>query len=161
MGEEEKKARRAPGDERRRARNGIGTVAKALLAPFCVVVLVAALAVGCGGGETPSSAEIVEAFKNEGLTVVDPRLVKDDDLGMAPQTFKEGTHFVASKSEDLGAKVFTYESEEDRQKMQDFYEGFSGMFSSHVYAKDLTLLQINGQLPKADADRYGEILEGM
>ena len=57
--------------------------------------------------------------------------------------------------------MFTYESEEDREKMQGFYEGFSGMLTSHVYEKDLTLLQINGELPKADADRYGEILEGM
>ena len=131
-----------------------------LLAPFAVA-LVAALAAGCGGSGGPSSTEVVEAFEAEGLTVVDPRPVEDEDLGIAPQIFEEGTHFVASKSEDLGARVFTYESEEDREKMQGFYEGFSGMLTSHVYEKDLTLLQINGELPKADADRYGEILEGM
>lgn len=125
------------------------------------VVLFVAVAMGCGGGGGVTSAEIVEAFEDEGLTVVDPRPVGDEDLGMAPQTFEEGTHFVASESEDLGAKVFTYESEDDLRQMQDFYEGFSGMLYSHVYTNDLTLLQINGQLRKAEADRYGEVLEGM
>jgi hypothetical protein len=117
--------------------------------------------VGCGAGGEPSSSEIVQAFEDEGLTVINPRPVQDEDLGMAPQTFEEGTHFVASTQEDLGAKVFTYESEDDLRQMQAFYEGFTGMFYSHVYTNDLTLLQINGQLPKAEADRYGEVLERM
>lgn len=126
-----------------------------------VVALVGVLTVGCGVGGGPSSSEVVQAFEDEGLTVINPRPVKDKDLGMAPQTFEEGTHFVASTRENLGAKVFTYESEDDLRQMQAFYEGFTGMFYSHVYTKDLILLQINGQLPKAEADRYGEVLEDM
>ncbi len=132
-----------------------------ILPVLFVAALTSALASGCGSPGGPSSTEIVAAFEAEGLTVVDPRPVEDEDLGMAPQTFEEGTHFVASNSEDLGAKVFTYESEADKEKMQDFYEGFSGMFASHVYETDRTLLQINGELRKAEADRYGEILEEM
>ena len=126
-----------------------------------LVALVGILMVGCGAGGEPSSSEIVQAFEDEGLTVVNPRPVQDDDLGMAPQTFEEGTHFVASTQEDLGAKVFTYESKDDLRQMQTFYESFSGMFYSHVYTNDLTLLQINGQLPKSKADQYGDVLEQM
>ena len=116
---------------------------------------------GGGGEDGPSSAEVIKAFEDAGLTVVDPRPVEKGDLGKAPQTFEEGTHFVASTEEDLGAKVFTYESVGEMRKMKDFYEGFSGFLSSHVYTKDLVLLQIHGRLPKAEADRYGEVLEGV
>lgn len=130
------------------------------LALLTVAFLCASM-VGCGLGGNQNSEEIVQAFEEAGLTVVDPRPVEDEDLGMAPQTFEEGTHFVADPEEDLGAKVFTYESEEDLEKMQDFYEGFSGFLTSHVYTEGLTLLQINGQLRKAKADQYGEILEKM
>jgi hypothetical protein len=108
-----------------------------------------------------SSSEVVQAFEDEGLTVINPRPVEDGDLGMAPRTFEEGTHSVASTREDLGAKVFTYESEDDLRQMQTFYESFSGIFYSHVYTEDLVLLHINGQLPKAQADAYGEVLEDL
>ena len=126
-----------------------------------LVALVGILMVGCGAGGEPSSSEIVQAFEDEGLTVVNPRPVQDKDLGMAPQTFEEGAHFVASTREDLGARVFTYESEADLLQMQTYYEGFSGMFYSHVYTNDLMLLQINGQLPKSKADQYGDVQEQM
>jgi hypothetical protein len=106
-------------------------------------------------------SEVVQAFEDEGLTVINPCPIEDGDLGMAPQTFEEGTHFVASTREDLGAKVFTSESEGDLRQMQTFYESFSGMFYSHVYTEDLVVLQINGQLPKAQADAYGEVLEDL
>jgi hypothetical protein len=131
------------------------------LRDFVLIALIGVLLVGCGTVGRSTSSDVVEEFEEEGLTVVDPRPVQDEDLGMAPQTFDEGTHFVASTEEDLGAKVFTYESEDDLRQMQTFYESFSGMFYSHVYTNDLMLLQINGQLPKSEADRYGEILEEM
>ena len=35
---------------------------------------------------------------------------------------------------------------------------FGPSLHSHLYDDGLVLLQINGELPKPDADRYGEVL---
>ncbi len=46
--------------------------------------------------------------------------------------------------------------------MFDYYDGLSNvspMFHSHLYVEKLVMLQIWGNLPKSDADAYGEVLE--
>ena len=46
--------------------------------------------------------------------------------------------------------------------MVDYYESLpnvSPMLHSHLYVEELVLLQIGGNLPKSDADAYGDVLE--
>ncbi len=49
--------------------------------------------------------------------------------------------------------------------MRDYYREIENMpifcpaLHSHLYEDGLLLVQINGELPKSEADRYGEVLE--
>ena len=78
---------------------------------------------------------------------------------MVPKTYREGTHFVIrpgrTENEEMGGRVFTYDSEDDLEVMRNYYETVS---SSSMF-DGLVLMQINGQIPKAQADRYGEVLQ--
>jgi hypothetical protein len=114
-----------------------------------------------GLGE-PSSEEVVRAFSREGLEVGVFYPVEEEGPAPVPKTYKEGTRFtIPSLGEDFGGRVFTFESEEDLQPVRDYYEGLGkgvGMFNSHVYVEGNVLLQINGQLPKDQADDYEAVL---
>lgn len=62
---------------------------------------------------------------------------------------------------DVGGRVFTFESQDDLEVLQSYYEGLGeagGMFYSHVFVEDNVLLQINGELPKAKAEEYEAVL---
>ena len=80
-----------------------------------------------------------------------------------PKTYTEGTHFdIPCMGEGHGGQVFVFENEEDLNVMVDYYESLpniSPMLHSHLYVEQLVLLQIGGNLPKSDADAYGEVLE--
>ncbi len=117
----------------------------------------------------PSSEEIVQAFRDEGLTVAKAEPVDEEEDwqdSLVPKTYKEGTHFVIrpgrTENDEMGGRVFTYDSEEDLEVMKNYYEtvsSSSSFFYTHVYVDGLVLMQINGQIPKAQADRYGEVLK--
>lgn len=122
-----------------------------------------------GLGGPPSSDKIVEAFREEGLEVARSESVDDEEDwqdNLVPKTYKQGTHFVIrpgrTENEEMGGRVFTYDSEEDLEVMRNYYEtvsSSSGMFYTHVYTDGLVLMQINGQIPKTQADRYGDVLQ--
>ncbi len=83
-----------------------------------------------------------------------------------PRTYEEGTRLeIPSLGKDAGGRVFSYESQEDLQVMRNYYEKLEETpllgpaLRSHLYQDGLLLVQINGDLPKTQADRYGEILE--
>ncbi len=80
-----------------------------------------------------------------------------------PKTYTEGTHFdIPGMGEGHGGQVFVFEDEEDLNVMVDYYEDLpntSPMQHSHLYVEKLVLLQIGGNLPKGDADAYGDVLE--
>ncbi len=122
-----------------------------------------------GFGGPPSSEEIVQAFRDEGLEVARSEPVDDEEdwqNSLVPKTYKEGTHFVIrpgrTEDDEMGGRVFTYDSEGDLEVMRNYYEtvsSSSSFFYTHVYVDGLVLMQINGQIPKAQADRYGEVLK--
>lgn len=63
---------------------------------------------------------------------------------------------------DQGGRVFIFESQDDLEVLQNYYEGLgrgSGMWYSHVFAEGNVLLQINGELPKAKAEEYEAVLK--
>ena len=65
---------------------------------------------------------------------------------------------------ESGGRVFTFENRDDLGIMRDYYENIQKMplldpdLSSHLYQDGNVLLQINGELPKEDADRYAAVL---
>lgn len=122
-----------------------------------------------GGFGPPSSEEVVVAFEDEGLEVGDFYPVEEDkdfEKSPTPNTFEEGTRFeIPSLGKDSGGRVFVFEDRENLQVLRDYYRELENMpvfgpsLHSHLYDDGLVLLQINGELPKSEADRYGEVLE--
>ncbi len=142
------------------------------------------VACGSSASSTPTSEEVVQAFKDAGLEVRNAHPLEEDPdwgTGMVPKTEKEGTRFEIPSGEEntpgdegrlerIGDEnkvgdVFTYESREDLEVMKDYWETVNetggGMFYTHVYDKGLVLVRIDGSLPKSEADEYGEVLEDM
>ncbi len=122
----------------------------------------------------PSSEEVVEAFREEGLEVGDAYPVSKQEgaspgvQSRLPGTYEEGTRFVVpslgtdSAGRELGGRVLTFESEEDLAEMRDFYEGLGeagGSFFSWVFAEGDVLVQMSGRLPEDQARRYEAVLE--
>jgi hypothetical protein len=120
----------------------------------------------CASLGTPSSVEVVLALRDEGLPMDDHYPVEEVEgwkTSPVPKTYIEGTHFdIPGMGEGHGGKVFVFENEEDLNVMVDYYESLpntSPMLHSHLYVENLVLLQIGGNLPKSDADAYGDVLE--
>ncbi len=134
-----------------------------VLSMLCLAFITTA---ACSSLGTPSSEEVVRAFEDEGLPVDDHYPVEEVEgwkTSPVPKTYTEGTHFdIPGMGEGHGGQVFVFENEEDLNVMVDYYESLpniSPMLHSHLYVEKLVLLQIGGNLPKGDADAYGEVLE--
>ena len=136
------------------------TIASSIL---CLVLFTAG---ACSGLGTPSSEEVVRAFEDEGLPMDDYYAVEKVEgwkTSPVPKTYTDGTHFdIPGMGEGHGGQVFVFENEEDLNVMVDYYESLtnvSPMLRSHLYVEKLVMLQIGGNLPKSDADAYGDVLE--
>ena len=65
--------------------------------------------------------------------------------------------FTPSLGEDTGGRVMRYETQADLERAKGYYDELgkaSAMFHSWTYAKDLTLVQITGELPEEQAKQY-------
>lgn len=130
---------------------------------YAVLVLVVILA-ACSGQAVKqvSGTDVVAAFKAAGLEAENTTEMQPKDYGLAPYLCK-GTRFVIPSMGkdsigDKGGRIFVCDNPQDVQKLQDFYVKVgqsSAAFYSHTYAKGPVLVQINGQLDKATADKYG------
>jgi hypothetical protein len=143
---------------------GLGVMATAGL------LALALFGTGLVGFGTPSSEDIVLAFEEEGLEVGEFYPVEQEpdwNESIVPKTYEEGTRFeIPSMGTNEGGRVFVFESREDLEVMREYYRAveempmFGPALHSHLYEDGLVLLQINGELPKTEADRYGEVMEG-
>lgn len=142
---------------------GLGVLAAAVLLGLVL------FGTGLVGFGTPSSEDIVLAFEEEGLEVGEFYPVEQEpdwSESIVPKTYAEGTRFeIPSMGENEGGRVFVYESREDLEVMSDYYRAVEEMpilgpsLHSHLYEDGLVLLQINGELPKTEADRYGGVMQ--
>jgi hypothetical protein len=87
-----------------------------------------------------------------GAEYVSPSKINPGDLGVAPNTFKEGIHFlVPSLCTDCGGRLFSFSTPGGLSAMRSYYVGLgqqSSLFFSWVYVKDNILIQINGEYPE-------------
>jgi hypothetical protein len=113
------------------------------------VLIIMLIATGCGA-EKPS---LVDRIKSAGLEIEGVRTLQSSEM---PPGAKSGQQFALPShcSPDCGGKILVFDSEADAQKMAQAW----GAMGQHVYVKGGTLLQINGRVDKAVADRYGEVL---
>jgi hypothetical protein len=117
---------------------------------------------------TPGPAEVIQAFQNAGLEVGETYPVEEEpgwDENLLPKSYAEAERFtipslgVPAVGRDSGGRVFVFGSEEDLAAVRAFYERLEPAVRPYVYAKDLVLLQMANELPKAEADRYGAVLQ--
>ena len=139
----------------------MGIVGAIILGALVFAVLYAFGVTNPGGVAQPTSADVVERFKAEGLDVADHYPIGQDDQTPVPKTYREATRFTISSlgGGTGGGRVFVFDSPADMKPVEDYYEGFSGMLYSHVYTEGNVLLQINGELPKAKAEEYDRVLQ--
>jgi hypothetical protein len=112
-----------------------------------------------------SPYEVIQAFENAGLEVGEIYPVEQEpgwdenrvrftipSLGVP----KEGV----PGPRDRGGRVFVFDSQRDLDAVRGYYEALGPSALPHVYVKDqVLLLQINNDLAKAEADRYGAVLQ--
>jgi hypothetical protein len=144
-------------------------VAVSLVLFGAVILLIAFAAPACSFG-APSTQDIVAAFKDNDLPVGDSYPVEnleDWNKSPIPKTYEQGTHFdIPGHGKGHGGPVFAYETQEDLRVMKEYYEQIENMpvfgpsLHSHLYKDGLVLLQINGDVPKTDADLYGDVMRG-
>ena len=151
---------------------------------FASLLLIA----GCGAQEKSSAPEeedeptttastigpdeVIQAFQNAGLEVGETYPVEEEpgwDETQIPKSYAQALRFtipslgVPEEGEpgprDRGGRVFVFDSEEDLGIVRSFYERLGPAVRPHLYAKDQVLLQITNDLAKAEADRYGAVLQ--
>jgi hypothetical protein len=122
----------------------------------------------------PSPEATIRAFQAEGLEVGAYHDL-DTDTGFqqsfTPKVYEQGWWFevpslTAREGEPSGGKVYTFDSVEDLNAMENYYVQatdmpiFGGALASHLYRDDrrLMLVQIYGQLPKDQADEYERVM---
>ena len=123
---------------------------------------------------TLSPYEVIQAFENAGLEVGETYPVEQEpgwDENRVPKTYAQAARFtipslgVPEESvpgpRDRGGRVFVFDSQRDLDAVRGYYEALGPSALPHVYVNEqvLLLLQITNDLPKAEADRYGAVLQ--
>ena len=122
---------------------------------------------------TPEPGEVIQAFQNAGLEVGETYPVEQEpgwDANRVPKTYAQAARFTIPSlgvpeeevpgPRDRGGRVFVFDSQRDLDAVRGYYEALGPSALPHVYVKDqVLLLQINNDLPKAEADRYGAVLQ--
>ena len=133
-----------------------------------VALLLALLVVaGCGGAQEASFTpdQIIQAFQDAGLEASSPSAMTADDYGLAPYV-GQGVHFIIpSLCDDCGGRAYVGTRDEIDQ-LAAFYEEAgkaSALLFSWVFRTQdgRGLVQINGDLPEAEALRYKAVMEGI
>ncbi len=129
------------------------------------MLLVLAVLVGCSGqaAKPVTGGDVVAAFKAAGLEAENVGTLEAKDYGLAPFVC-QGTRFSAPSAgknaagRELGGHIFVCPNGDDMKKLQDFYVNAgkaTALAASHLYTKGNVLVQLDGQIAKALADKYG------
>lgn len=138
---------------------------KAVLLAMAVAVVLAGCG-GAGGASTElSSDDVVDAFKDAGLTVEDKREMSKDDYGMAPMKAADGTMFtVPFVCEDCNVRVMSFKKDADLNQTKAYYDDLgkeSAMFFSWTIEHENILVQLSGDMEEDKVEEYREVVEGL
>jgi hypothetical protein len=107
---------------------------------------------------------VVYALKSAGLEAENPTLLSKSDYGLAPYVCKGAHFFVPSVCSDCGGRVFICPNQDDLTLLQNYYQDLgrqSAAFFSWVFAKNNVLIQINGDMSEAIAQKYNSVLQSL
>jgi len=109
--------------------------------------------------------QVLDAFLAAGLEATDSRPMISDDYGLVPMLALDGIRFfIPSICSDCGGRIMSFTDAEKLQIVRDYYGQmgrFSAVLFSWVFVKDNLLVQLNGQLPEADAMKYEAALSSL
>jgi hypothetical protein len=132
---------------------------------ICLIVL---LLTGCAGqpatGPALTADNILAALKSANLEAENARELTKDDYGLAPFVCQGKRFFIPSLGKDSGGRLFVCDNNEDRDKLAEYYKKLgesSAAFFSWTFARGNVLLQLNGNLPEAEAKKYEAALNGL
>lgn len=112
-----------------------------------------------------TAAELVDAFDEAGLEVGSPRPMTRDDYGIAPMKAVEAIKIgLPSLCDDCGGRVLRFDTAEDLADTKAYYDELgreSAALFSHTFTRGLLLIQLNGELPDAEAAAYNDVLQGL
>ena len=129
---------------------------------YAMLLVLALVLVSCtsSGQSSLTMDQAMQAFRDAGLECENPQPVSKTDDSPLPKTFVEAKRCVVpSVDADHGLRVFAFDNEHDLKMVQDYYEGFTGVFGSYVYVRDNLLFQTSVSMPKELAEQYREVLE--
>ncbi|MCQ6558220.1 stress protein [Paenibacillus mendelii] len=123
---------------------------------------------GCAGDSSTkaiSTDDVIKAFKDAGLAADEPRKMTKDDFGIAPMKPKEAVRFIIpSLGDDSGGRILIYDKEKDLKEMKNYYDELgksSAILFSWTIAHGNVLVQLNGDLPEEDYNKYKAALEAL
>ncbi|KAB8139076.1 stress protein [Gracilibacillus oryzae] len=133
-------------------------------------VLILSILVACdndstSGNDTITVEEVITAFQDAGLEAENATEMTKDDYGMAPMKDDEAKRFLTpSIGEGAGGRILSYSNQDDLEEMKAYYDDLgreSAMFFSWTIAHKNILVQINGDLPEEEYNKYKEALEAL
>lgn len=132
------------------------------------LMVLALLLAGCGGGGAAavSPDDVIAKFKAAGLEAEGAAKMTPDMYGPAPLLCQDGARrfMTPALGEDKGGRLFVCASETDAAKLKTYYDELgkaSALFHSWTYQKGGVLVQLNGELDQATADKYGAVISGL
>lgn len=119
----------------------------------------------CGSSTNHTTDDVITSFKDAGLEVENTKEMTKEDYGIAPMKTEEGVRFIIpSLGEDSGGRILSYDNDSDLQEMKEYYDSMgeeSALFFSWTIQKDNILVQINGDLPEEQYNKYKSALESL
>jgi hypothetical protein len=126
------------------------------------------LLAACGGA--PAAAvtpeQVLAQIKAAGLEAESPSAMQASDYGPAPLLCQDGARrfLIPSMGADKGGRLYVCANADDAAKLKTYYDEMgkaSALFASHTFQKGGVLVQINGDLDKAVADKYGAVVAAL
>jgi hypothetical protein len=132
-----------------------------------MIVATLVLLTACGGSAPSRSPEdVIAKFKAAGLEAESPAKMDAHAYGAAPLVCQDGARrfLIPSLGQDKGGRLFVCGDASDATKLKTYYDELgksSALLHSWTYQKDAVILQLNGDVPQAMADRYGAVINAL
>lgn len=129
-----------------------------------ISLLFLGLLTACSGGGSSSivTDDVITAFQDAGLKADAAREMTKDDYGVGPMKADEGQ--IVKIGDDMNARILSYENEDDLDEMKAYYDEMgkeSAMLFSWTMNHENILVQMNGDLPEEEYNKYKEALESL
>lgn len=101
---------------------------------------------------------VLSAFRAAGREAERSFRMQPTDYGAVPSVCEGWRFFIPSIGSDSGGRVFVCADEAGKTKIMNYYEEIGKLFSFWVFSKDNIIVQINGELPEAQAREYEQAI---